>query len=512
MTNRITKSLILLLVTGLIVSCGGSNSPASVTEPPPTPPSNDAPVISISVSDSSPNEGQKTTLDASGSSDSNNDTLTFSWLQKTGPNLILSSNNSPILEVTPPELTQNETAIIELQLTDGQITVTEEVSLTLENVDLTPKYEINGRNFNLRTQDSYKYTGALTKFINQSRNLLAMFDDGNVESLKFDSDITVAEDDEPFEGEVNVLDPINASILGGFFSEDFRSRPVLVDFDSETVFFTNSNPEASPEFRNYQLDAEKPCIAMPVFRFLIVGQKENGIRIFDQVYEEKSPPNYTYVEDIETDATTCVFKGYNRGAMTYDERSGEVILLKLVDASGNVVESWRNDDAVKSLAAVDKVIPNLNIADGVTLEFVKAIPYSSNTIADSGLALLYSDGKIDGNHRLVLARETSDTNGNPKIEYLVREWAYGVPHDALSTTIDGIDPNASELIITTKDSPYGVVFMSRNSGLWGQANYIEIGLGATDIAPYYSGSTGNGFWVNYPVENTVKLLDVGVTQ
>jgi len=472
MTNRITKSLILLLVTGLIVSCGGSNSPASVTEPPPTPPSNDAPVISISVSDSSPNEGQKTTLDASGSSDSNNDTLTFSWLQKTGPNLILSSNNSPILEVTPPELTQNETAIIELQLTDGPITVTEEVSLTLENVDLTPKYEINGRNFNLRTQDSYKYTGALTKFINQSRNLLAMFDDGNVESLKFDSDITVAEDDEPFEGEVNVLDPINASIL----------------------------------------DAEKPCIAMPVFRFLIVGQKENGIRIFDQVYEEKSPPNYTYVEDIETDATTCVFKGYNRGAMTYDERSGEVILLKLVDASGNVVESWRNDDAVKSLAAVDKVIPNLNIADGVTLEFVKAIPYSSNTIADSGLALLYSDGKIDGNHRLVLARETSDTNGNPKIEYLVREWAYGVPHDALSTTIDGIDPNASELIITTKDSPYGVVFMSRNSGLWGQANYIEIGLGATDIAPYYSGSTGNGFWVNYPVENTVKLLDVGVTQ
>ena len=163
MTNRITKSLILLLVTGLIVSCGGSNSPASVTEPPPTPPSNDAPVISISVSDSSPNEGQKTTLDASGSSDSNNDTLTFSWLQKTGPNLILSSNNSPILEVTPPELTQNETAIIELQLTDGQITVTEEVSLTLENVDLTPKYEINGRNFNLRTQDSYKYAGGINE-------------------------------------------------------------------------------------------------------------------------------------------------------------------------------------------------------------------------------------------------------------------------------------------------------------------------------------------------------------
>ena len=66
--------------------------------------------------------------------------------------------------------------------------------------------------------------------------------------------------------------------------------------------------------------------------------------------------------------------------------------------------------------------------------------------------------------------------------------------------------------ITTKDSPFAVIFAQNNTlgqvAPWTGPRYMELGLGATDISTYFSNPTGRALWVNYANESKIKLLDV----
>lgn len=126
------SSLAILMCT----ACGGSSSSSSSASSPPAV-VNQPPVIAISKM-SVVTEGQPFTLDASGSSDSNGDTLSFSWRQTSGPNLELGSATSPTLALTAPLLDANETVMFELSVSDGALTTTSEVSLRLEDVKVVP--------------------------------------------------------------------------------------------------------------------------------------------------------------------------------------------------------------------------------------------------------------------------------------------------------------------------------------------------------------------------------------
>ena len=130
-----------------LIACGGGGGGNSTTvttpvpsggTPTPTPVTNSAPTANINVTNMAPNEGLTSTLDASGSSDSDGDTLTFSWTQLSGPDLVFSSPSAPTTDIAVPNLTADTDARIQLQVSDGTDTTTQEVTLSLTNLVLSP--------------------------------------------------------------------------------------------------------------------------------------------------------------------------------------------------------------------------------------------------------------------------------------------------------------------------------------------------------------------------------------
>ena len=517
MSMQFYKALLTCVSAFALAACGGGGGSSPSTPPsgggtppppPPPPPTNSAPVASISVSDMSPNEGRKSSLDASGSSDSDGDPITFSWTQLSGPDLLFSSSSEAITEITVPNLLTDQTARIQLQVSDGTDTATEETTLSLVNVDLQPRYSEAGTVFSPRSIGVYDYAGKITRFLD---NLTVIYDTGQTEDIAYDtvnSTITAS----PFLEGIVVRDVDNASITPLIF-DTFPNGTALTDYDADTVYLTNTNPSAAAGSESLELSATQPCSVRKVFSFAVVGQRNNGIKIFDQVNAANLPPNYSVVETIEPNISACAINSFNDGAIAYDENTGEILLLRYVDAAGNFLNfSINNFDDIVSLAVAERIIPDINLPDGVNAEFVKAIPYQSSYVSDRGLVLLYSDGEVDGNHRIVFAGFSTDGNRNPVLDYNVHQWTYGVPHDALNARTGGVSRNFDEVIITTKDSPFAVIFAQNNTLLnatsWNGPHYMEVGVGVTNIAPYFSNSTANALWMNYAIQNKIELLDV----
>lgn len=515
MSIQYHKAILTCASVLALTACGGggSSTPSSQgggtpSPPPPPPPTNSAPVASIAVSNMSPNEGLKSSLDASESSDSDGDALTYSWTQLSGPQLLFSSTNGVETEISVPSLTENQTARIQLQVSDGTDTATAETTLSLINVDLQPRYSEAGTVFSPESIGAYDYAGKISQFLD---NLTVIFDTGQTEGVTYDTASSTTSTS-PFLNGLIVRDPDNASITSNIF-QTFPNGTALIDFDADTVYITNTNPSDPTNVQSLELEATQPCFLAKVFKFTVVGQRGNGIKIFDQKNAGALPGNYSLIENIEPNISVCAINSFNNGAIAYDENTGEILLLRYVDVSGNFLNfSVNTFDDIASLAIAERITPSLNLPDGVSAEFVKAIPYQSSYVSDRGLALLYSDGAVDGNHRIVFAGFTTDGSGNPTLNYDVLQWTYGVPQEALNARTGGISRSFDEVIITTKDSPFAVVFAQNNTLLnatsWTGPHYMEIGLGATNIAPYFSNPTANALWVNYADENQIRLLDV----
>lgn len=94
--------------TGCLVSvlclaaCGGSESNSGTQSPAPV--VNQPPVPSLTTSTASLDEGQPFTLDASESSDPEGRTVTYRWVQRSGPNVDLSGQTGPSLDLFAPEI------------------------------------------------------------------------------------------------------------------------------------------------------------------------------------------------------------------------------------------------------------------------------------------------------------------------------------------------------------------------------------------------------------------------
>ena len=119
------SSLALLMCT----ACGGSSSSSSA----PTPAVNQAPVVTVSKL-SIVSEGQPFELDASGSTDREGDSLTYSWRQLTGPIVDIASPTSSKLSLVAPMLDGDVGMSFEVSVTDGALATVSTVSLDIEDV------------------------------------------------------------------------------------------------------------------------------------------------------------------------------------------------------------------------------------------------------------------------------------------------------------------------------------------------------------------------------------------
>jgi len=154
------------ILTGLfvLVSCGGggsSSSPSAVAPPPPTPsppppppPTNNAPVISLSLSEAPLIEGKVGVIDASASTDADGDELTFAWIHISGPELFSDDLDQETFGFRVPNLTKDESTVMQLQVFDGTTTVAEAITLDLIDFVLTPEIEIN-----FVDEKTIRYTG-----------------------------------------------------------------------------------------------------------------------------------------------------------------------------------------------------------------------------------------------------------------------------------------------------------------------------------------------------------------
>lgn len=122
-----TVSLTALL---LLTACGGSNT----TDDTP-PPGNNLPVAKAGA-DQTVNEGVAVTLDGSASSDADNDSLTYAWMQTDGPEITLTDSNKAIATFNAPEVSGQTVVIFELTVTDGSTTATDSVSITVTDTDV----------------------------------------------------------------------------------------------------------------------------------------------------------------------------------------------------------------------------------------------------------------------------------------------------------------------------------------------------------------------------------------
>ena len=118
-------------------------------------------------------EGSTVTLDGSGTSDANNDTLQLTWRQTGGPNVTLSDTHGVQPTFEAPDVDEPTTITFEVLVNDGEVITTDTVTITVE------------------PQDDFFLSPAPNLTVNEGESVSLHAYAGNTESVNFnESNIT----------------------------------------------------------------------------------------------------------------------------------------------------------------------------------------------------------------------------------------------------------------------------------------------------------------------------------
>ena len=510
MLKKFQSSFLVVTSILALMACGGGSGSSGGSTPPPqgggtTTPTNAAPTASISVSDMAPNEGLKTTLDASESSDPDGDSITYAWTQLSGPDLVLSAPSSAQTDISVPNLTADTSARIQLQVSDGTLTSTQEVTLTLTNVVLTPvatstitgEQTLSYPNIAV-TLPTFEYFFEKTPFLvyeSAGRYIWDALgysvDDGSI--LEIDSSRIESEVGKIVSAEVDQFSPtfaVLSSTKASFFS-------ALSD---------------SPEL--FSIDTAQPCdlVSEPNRRpgNIIIGKSNGGAEVVELAINSsfEATGASTILQSFGGNASLCKMQiiqstlgdGFYNGdekLVAFDQNTNQLTDYSIVKNNSNRMVGVTENTTVPL---------SLDLPDGGAVEFITSTKIDSAGI--EGIALIFSNGETDGLHRLVII-------GLDQAGSILQEtysWPYGVPSGISNAYVD--DHQGDSLLITTEDSPHAVIFKS--GGFFAGdtpylpligPSYIDLGIGHGLAAPINGGSPRKlGTLVTYPDQNLIKVL------
>lgn len=102
-----------------------------------TPPPNRRPVANAGPNQTV-NEGATVTLDGSGSSDPDRDTLSYAWTQTGGPSVTLTGASTASPTFTAPQVTADTNLVLRLTVSDGSLSATDTITVTVQQTNRPP--------------------------------------------------------------------------------------------------------------------------------------------------------------------------------------------------------------------------------------------------------------------------------------------------------------------------------------------------------------------------------------
>jgi hypothetical protein len=484
----------------LLAACGGGGNggggPGSPPPPPPPPAgsTNAAPILRATVDDAAPQEGQYFTLDASGTTDADNDPLTFSWVQTAGPHVdIPDPTLATLTNLRVPELTETKVAKFRVQVEDGKAARSVYVDVTFTNIHQMPRFAPDPQLIASIPIDGY--VTAVSDDVNQSRNTVL----GVAATPGGDLSIRLLRHTAPDVFELvpgaqaveNFLRPLKL-LSGRRIQSDSWQFYALAESSNRLVAYARPLSDTTSQLTEKSaFPISSPCaILEPDWDpRQFVGQRHGGFSVLKQsVRDGAGKFTYSRYQQVGTTESFCALADANypiSEGTAFDGSTANILQDMLAyDVDSNMISVFEEDDGL----TVDTVEYRFRDKEPVQLEsstpltFVKAVPVHVDNGFARGMALLFTDGQHVGNHRLVIV----GLNPAREIVQQTISWTTGVPTDVVSFySRPGPDVMLS-LAVISSTSPEAMVFAPAYAAdpakKWvmpmSGPEYFEVGLGA----------------------------------
>lgn len=467
-------------------------------------------VASATATPTAVDEGQPFKLDASGSTISTGAGLTYAWTQVSGPTVAIANPATAVQDLTAPEVTANGTAQFRVTASGGGASASTTVNVNFTNIVQSPLYAqsqqvaVSTFTHTVRTligRGDYALIGwseAISdplSFVGIKRVNGQLVDNPAPFPGTFAQPVVVEQSDVRFE-----FDPVAPQV--GVVSEGLNRYRIYVDTGSG---FNNTIDRT----------IEKPCnatygtLATGATNGIFIGQRQRGFSILKI---ENGPGNVgassSLYRAFNTGQSLCAFLPVTAplGGTTFSDFRYLQDLIA-IDTDSNTINVFTQANAT----GVDNVTYTLRETAPIqlnatgTLKLIKTAKVGGFFASEAGLAMVFSDGKHNGEHRLVITGLDSNRN-------LIQEthsWAVGVPVDVMQDNLD--QDLYPEVVVVTSSSPYAAVFESTVPGAagylpLGAPTYFEIGLGASAGLSSAKGVLGvNALYIAFPDKKQVKL-------